>query len=128
MKFSELSKGQKRCALALIESNDKLKSPSKRMEIVETWNNMRDAGSKVGFPNWLLTSQFKNAKGLYVVPKPTAKDIEEYKNPVKKPKIKKEKAVRAKGLSVARQAYDNNTLSQEDMQYYNTLEKYGIAF
>lgn len=128
MKFSELSKGQKRCALALIEANDKLKSPTKRMIIVETWNTLREAGSKVGFPNWLLTSKFKNDKGFYVIPKPTQKDLEEYKNPVKKAKVKRENTPKVKGISVARTSYINNELSQEDMEYYSTLEKYGIPF
>lgn len=126
MKFSELSKGQKRCVLALLETNTELKSPSKRANIVDTWNTMRDAGSKVGFPNWLLTSQFKNAKGMYVIPKPTIKDIEEYNNPVKKPRVKR--IAKQKIESEVKVAYKNKTLSKEDAEYYNTLEKYGIEF
>ena len=132
MKFSNLSKGQKRCVLALFESNPKLKSSRKvtRKGIVETWEIMREAGTKVGFPNWLLTARFKNEEGFYAIPKPTANDIEEYLNPKKKIKEKKIKTKTKKESTSSQIAkdFDSNNLSQEDMEYYAELKKYGIPF
>lgn len=129
--FSKLSKGQKRCVLALFETDKSLKSSSSvtRKEIVQAWEDFRSKGpSKVGFPNWLLTQKFKNTKGYYVIPKPTQKDLEEYKNPPKKKPKQQVKAKKSKNISDARLGFINNTLSEEDKDYYTTLEQYGIPF
>lgn len=132
MKFSELSKGQKRCVIGLLEANTSLKKASSvsRKDIVETWENIKEKGSKIGFPNWLLTSKFNAKRGFYTIPKPTAKDIEEYKNPTKKPKKKKlvEKKPKEVKVSQARLDFESKSLSQEDMEYYSTLDRYGIPF
>lgn len=133
MKFSDLSKGQKRCVLSLLKANEELKTTSSvsRKIIVETWTYIKDAGSKVGFPNWLLTSQFKNSKGLYVIPKPTAKDIEEYNNPpkkTKKAKQKREKSLESGIVSKTRLEFNSNKLSEEDMEYYSILDRYSVPF
>lgn len=134
MKFSELSKGQKRCVLGLLETNSKLKNQSStsRQEIVDTWEKIKAKGSKIGFPNWLFVSKFNVKRGFYKIPKPTAIDIEEYKNPVKK-KPKKAKKIGEKKqkevkVSQTRLDFINKSLSQEDMEYYSILEKYGVPF
>lgn len=131
-KFKDLSKGEKRCVLALFETEPKLKGNKKvqRKHIVSAWEALKSKGSKVGYPNWLLSKDYKNDKGFYVLPVPTPKDLELYLNPPKKPKPKQttKKVTNKKGESVLRKEFNSQSLSEEDMEYYSTLNKYGIPF
>lgn len=83
MKFTNLTKAQKRFIVAAINHNPALAEQTEvtRAEILDAYWTLRNARTgnepKVGLPNWLMNTA-KTGRGTYVFPAPTTAELTEY--------------------------------------------------
>lgn len=127
--YSTLSRGQQRCVIKLFEINSKLNTSKgvTRKEVIEAFNQLKATGAKTGFPNWLLTQEFKNSQGKFVIPAPTKEEMAETINPTKK-RPKAAKKALAPGQLSKRDKFKAGLMEEADMEYYAILDSYGVEF
>jgi hypothetical protein len=82
MQFKELKPTQK---MYVIEVMNRFDHDVDQIELIEMQDyhkimlSKRDSGCpKLGYPNWLIVSKNKVAKGVYGFPRPTDSELEDY--------------------------------------------------
>lgn len=113
MKYSELSKAQKRCIDAFVRIRPDLATAESitRPEVVMLFDTLYDAradgGEKIGFPMWLIKGP-KVSRGVYVFPAPGATQ-----------EVKAKDAEHIAPVTAAK-------IEEEDKEFFTDLQEYGI--
>lgn len=127
LKFSDLSKGQKRYVVTVMNLYPKLKTTGTitLKECNDIHNEMFAArasgGTKVGFPIWLITNN-KVARGVYSLPLPTDEQLKSYNN-----KSKSQSQPTAKRSRLESIISESEVLDNELEMFNDILRENGIT-
>lgn len=127
--FSNLSKSQKKCIIALIEANPSLKKTGQitLKEVVAITQDLaakRSAGApKIGYPNWLFKHN-KVDRGIYQLPVPTEQELSDFaQGSVKQPAVKAPKVAKAKQAAATRleKIIEESPVHDQDVEDFNAI-------
>lgn len=133
LKFSELTKSQKRCIVKYIHLDSSLKeNPEITLHKVGKLHALafEDRGSlneKIGYPNWLFKNN-KVKRGVYMIPVPSEQEMQDYISQTTQ-KNSKQPSKKDGGKRLAKLVQEQKVAENEvnDVEFLDELKKYGIT-
>jgi hypothetical protein len=133
LKFSDLSKSQKKCVVALVDANPSLKSVAQitLKEVVAITQSLAakrtDGAPKIGYPNWLFKHN-KVDRGVYQLPVPSEQELADFmasftQGAAAQPKAKVTQVAKTKAAVATRleKIVEESPVHDQDVEEFNQI-------